>query len=242
MTVDTRSYVPSFLIEIGEAKWRYGIASDIASVSITETVNQADSFVIRLRDHYPDPVLLRDGKLSWTESEAFDEGAAIKIALGYLENPDIKVRLKGYITGVAIGFTEDGSSTTTVRGYSRYQDLQRTSRSQAFGSMTDSEIAEAITSEIAKAIPDADVMTGDIETSGIVHEQVSYSEDVTYAHILEDHAKCINYEVAVKGDLLIFRRPRYLAIPQPQKRLNLVWGQSLRSVSIDINRKACLRA
>ena len=163
MTIPTDTYVPSFSIMVGGKQLPADTARAIISISITETCNQADSFTIRLREHYPDPKSLQMGRLSWIDNTAFEENEAIEIELGYLnsrgkEKPGIvlgyvknqgteepakeepakeetrtnKVRLTGFITGIALSFTEDGGSAMTVRGYSKYLDLQRNTCSEAF--------------------------------------------------------------------------------------------------------------
>lgn len=223
MTIEKNFYVPDFLITVDGAEFHYGLTTDIVSVSITETSNQADSFSITMREYYPNPQLLREGKLSWTDNKAFDEGKEIKIELGYQNNRGIK--LKGYITGIGISFTENGSSTMTIRGYNLYHDLQRNRRLRPFDSKTDSGIAL----EIADALH----WSAKVDRTDAEHPLVS-PEGATYAAILEERAKRINYEVAVKEETLIFKRPGYLEIPPPSPALELVWGQSLRSFSVDI--------
>ena len=225
MPVRIDNYVPSHLIRVSGMKLPDVEARAILSVSITETCNQADSFAIRLRDHYPDPESQQKGRLSWVDNTTLEEGKEIEIELGYQNNRGVK--LTGYITGITTSFTEDGGSTMTVRGYSKYLDLQRTTRSEAFEKMTDSEIAK----KIAAALH----LSPDVGETGIQHWLVSYPENATYAHILEECARRNNYEVTVKENKLIFRRPRYL--DNPPFACEFAWGEDLRSVSIDINAK-----
>jgi uncharacterized protein len=221
MTVATDFYLPSFRINDQDAL-NYGLATDIVSVSITETINQADSFAITMREHYPNPERLREGRLSWTENTAFDEGAKIKIELGYLKNRGVK--LEGYVTGIAMSFAEDGRSTLTVRGYNKYHDLQRNRRYKPFESST----YNGMVREIAAAVS----LTPEVDDTDTEHPIVS-PNGITYAAILEDCAKRLNFDVAVKQSRLIFQRPRYLA-GSASPALELIWGQSLRSFSVDM--------
>jgi uncharacterized protein len=220
MTVATDSYVPSFQIAAGDKELDYGMTTDIVSVSITETSNRADSFTISMREHYPNPESFREGKLSWTDNTAFAEGEKIKIELGYLNNRSIK--LEGYITGVALSFSEDGRSTMTVRGYNRYHDLQRNRLLKPFESNTYSGIAREIAGLVG--------LSADVDDAGAEHALLS-PKGGTYAAILEACAKRINFEVAVKQKTLLFKRPRYLEDASPS--LELIWGQGLRSFSVD---------
>ena len=220
MTVATETYVPSFQITVGGKELDYGMTTDIVSVSITETSNRADSFSISMREHYPNPELLRDGRLSWTDNTAFGEGEKIKIALGYLN--DRGVKLEGYITGIALSFSEDGRSTMTVRGYNKYQDLQRNRLLKPFESNTYSGIAREIAGRVD--------LSADVDDAGAEHSLLS-PKGGTYAAILEACAKRINFEVAVKQKTLMFKRPHYLVDSSPS--LKLIWGQGLRSFSVD---------
>lgn len=222
-TVRTDAYVPNFVIHVDGQRFLYGRATEIVSVSITETSNQADQFTIAVRDRYPDPASLRRGALSWIDNTAFQEGKEIEIALGYQKN--MGVELMGYITGIAISFSEDGRSGMTVRGYNKYHDLQRSRRYKPFETSTYSGIAR----EIAGAVN----LTADVDETDAEHPLTSWKGD-TYAAILEQCAKRVNYEVAVKHGSLLFRRPRYLETPRPAPALELVWGQSLRSLSVDM--------
>ena len=97
--------------------------------------------------------------------------------------------------------------------------------------MRDSAIAVAFAKDVGLTPDVPDAMDPDTE-----HRLVTYPADVTYAHILEGCARRINYEVAVKENKLIFRRPRYLEQQSPA--CTFKWGQNLRSVSIDINSKS----
>lgn len=223
MTVATDTYVPSFRINDEDAL-TFGQATDVLSISITETINQADSFSMTMREHYPDPELLRRGKVAWIDNTDFEEGAKIKIAVGYLK--DLKergVKLDGYITGIAISFAEDGRSTLTVRGYSKYLDLQRNRRRQPFESNTYSGIVREIAGLLG--------LTAEVDDADVEHPILSPNGS-TYASILEECAKRLNFEVAVKEGRLIFKRPAYLEDSSPA--LEFIWGQSLRSFSVDM--------
>lgn len=222
MTVQTDFYVPDFEIIINGQSFRYGRNVDVMSVSITETINQADSFSITVREHNPKPGRFASGDLAWLDNNLFDEGNQIEIELGYQNNRAVK--LKGHIMGMNVNFPESGAPTLTVRGYSLYHQLHRKKRRKPFDAKTDSGIAR----EIAGALG----LRPDVKEVDMQHPLVS-PIGTSYAAILEERAKRLNFEVKVKDDTLIFKRPTYLVSASPA--LTLVWGESLRSFAPNVS-------
>ena len=216
MTVNTEFYVPDFKIEINGRTFIHGTTVDIISVSITETTNQSDSFSITVREHNPQPERFASNQLTWLDNKVFDEGGKIKIEMGYQNNRAVK--LYGHITGMSASFPESGAPTLAVRGQSFYHQLHRKTSRKPFDAKTDSDIARAIAAELN--------LKSDIEDIDLEHPLVS-PEGATYASILQERAKRLYYEIAIKEDTLIFRRPTYLV--NTDTELVLVWGESLRS-------------
>ena len=72
------------------------------SVTITETINQADTFQLTVREHNPKPERFAGSELRWLDSTVFDEGNKIDIELGYQGNRGIA--LSGQISGLNVGF------------------------------------------------------------------------------------------------------------------------------------------
>ena len=216
MTVNTAFYVPDFEIKINGETFSHGKTVDIISVRITETINQADSFSITVREHNPQPERFASNELKWLDNKTFDEGNKIWIEMGYRGNRAVK--LQGKIKGMSVTFPESGAPTLDVRGLSDYDKLFRKMRRKPFDQKKDSEIA----AELAR---DAD-LTVDAEDTQVKHPLVS-PEGATDADFLLGRAHRINYEVAVKDGKLLFKRPTYLVDPSPQ--LILTWGKDLRS-------------
>jgi phage protein D len=216
MTVNTAFYVPDFEIIVNGTTFSHGTTVDIISVSITETINQADSFSISVREHNPQPERFASNELIWLDNKMFDEGNTVQIEMGYRGNR--AVTLQGKIKGMNVTFPESGAPTLAVRGLSDYDKLFHKTRRKPFDQRTDSEIA----AELAQA-SDLGV---DVQATQVKHALVS-PEGATFAAILLERARRLNYEVAVKDGKLLFRRPTYLVDPSPQ--LTLTWGQDLRS-------------
>lgn len=215
MTVNTATYVPDFKITINGRTFIHGTTVDIMSVSITETTNRSDSFTISVREHNPEPGRFASSTLTWLDAEVFDEGSKIKIELGYQNNRAVK--LHGYITGMSAEFPESGAPYLTVTGQSYYQQLHRQTSRKPFDAKTDGGIARAIAADLK--------LKTDIEEIDLEHPLVS-PEGATYAAILQDRAQRLYYEVAVKEDTLVFRRPTYLS--DTSAALTLTWGENLK--------------
>jgi len=97
-------YAPSFRIVVGGRELTHGVTIDVLSVSMTETVNQADSFNFSVRDRHPDPDRLFAGgdELKWMDSDFFNEGTEVEIHMGYVDN--LRFMLRGEITAVDCSF------------------------------------------------------------------------------------------------------------------------------------------
>lgn len=222
MTIRTDFYVPDFEIIISGRSFRYGMNVDVVSVSITETINQADSFTFVVREHNPKPERFASGELTWLDSHTFDELNKIQVEVGYQGNRAIK--LKGKITGMSASFPDNGAPTLTVRGLSDYDELFRHTRRKPFDDKTDSDIARELARDLG--------LSADVEEAQVKHALVS-PEGATYAAILLERAARLNYEVKVTFDTLIFRRPTYLTDPSPT--LTLTWGQDLRNFTPNVS-------
>lgn len=219
MTVDASRYVPDFLIEIEGATFRHGVTVDVLSLSITETVNRADTFQFKLNGRHPKLERFPSGgELMWIDDSRFEAGKKVKIEMGYRKNRAVK--LIGKVTAATVNFPEGGSPTLTVQGQSLYNELQRKRRSQPFASRTDSDLVAEIAGEFG--------LTPQVGSTGTKHETVSY-KDKSYAEILQERAERLNYEVTVKEKTLIFQRPRYLE--NSSAALTLTWGRDLLSFS-----------
>ena len=147
-------YVPAFLIKVGRMELRYGIpytqngaTVDVLSVSVTDTVNQADSFSFTVRDRHPERGHFAGGtELKWIDSGLFDEGNDVQIQMGYQSKPSEKdtFDFEGEITAVSASFPESGVPTLVVRGFSFFHRLQRRKPRKPFEDTTDSGIAREI--------------------------------------------------------------------------------------------------
>ncbi len=212
-------YTPSFLINVNDQQLQHGKTLEVASVSVTDTANQADAFTFTIQDRNPQIGHFSGGKeLKWIDSGQFDEGSEVEISMGYVDN--LEFLLRGEITAVAASFPGNGAPSLTVRGFSFYHQLQRRRRREPFEASTDSGIAQ----EIATSMN----LTAEVDATDVEYPLVS-PNDATYAAILSQRAQRIGYEVVVKDRTLYFQKPRYLEKPTPA--VTLEWGKNLQNFS-----------
>lgn len=212
-------YAPDFHIYIDGVDARYDLGVEVLSVSVVDTSNQADSFTFTVKERHPGAGLFVGGaRLQWLDSDLFREGSRVEIALGYVQN--LRLMLTGDITAMSASFPEGGAPTLTVRGFSAYHRLQRERRTQPF-------VGETV-SEVAKEIAQAMGLMSDVDPVNIKQDYKA-SQKETYAAILKRYADRIGYEVTVKNDELLFKKPGYVAQPDPA--LTFLWGRDLRSFS-----------
>ncbi len=214
------SYAPSFNIVVKGKELRHGHTLDVLSLSVTETVNQADSFTFTVRDRHPEPGRLFAGgdKLQWMDSDVFDEGNEVEIHMGYVD--DLHLMLRGEITAVNSSFPASGQPTLQVQGYSLFHRLQRARIRRPFESATDSQIAQEIARDLG--------LDAQVDDTQVEYPLVSPRGE-TCASFLLQRAQRIGYEVTVKDKTLYFQRPRYLERPGPA--VTLEWGRNLISFS-----------
>jgi phage protein D len=220
MMAQVEKYAPSYRISVKGQELQHGANVDVLSVSVTDTINRADTFTFTLRDRHPDPKRLFAGgtELKWMDSDLFDEGNEVEIQMGYVD--DLHLMIKGKIKSVSCQFPESGQPTLQVTGYSPLHDLQHQRRRKPFESTTDSDIAQEIASEAG--------LKAQVDSTGAQHLLFS-PKNASLASVLRERAERLGFEVAAKDGKLLFQKPGYHANPSPA--LTLEWGRNLRSFS-----------
>lgn len=217
-------YVPSYLIKVNNTELKHGTTVDVMSVSVTETINQADTFNFTVRDRPTDPTRIFAGgdEFTWMDSEVFNDFNKVEIYMGYVGK--MELLLVGEILGVNSTFPASGQPSLTVRGQSYFHRLYRERRRKPFESATDSDMAKEIASKVG--------LDADIHSVSHQHEMIPTHGD-TLGALLRRRAERLNYEVAVKENKLIFQRPGYR--DQRSATLTLEWGRDLISFSPSIS-------
>ncbi len=215
-----RDYAPDYKLVINGSQLRHGANLDIISVSVTDAINQADTFTFAVRERHPDSTRLFAGgkQLKWMDSGAFNEGNEIEIYMGYVN--DLHLMLRGKIKAFTCDFPESGQPTLTVQGFSLFHDFQQRHRRKPYENVSDSDIATEIANKMG--------LKAEIDDTGVKHPIYS-PKGASYTNILLERAKRIGYEVFVKDRTLYFRKAGYLRSPAPV--LTLEWGRNLRSFS-----------
>lgn len=230
--VNTKRYAPDYKVLIGGVDVSKHIdlrdvlserPVDLVSISITETVNQADTFALTLRSRHRQLERFPNGEeLAWIDDDGLKAGTEVIIEMGYVDN--LAVKMIGTIRAASFSFAESGLINVRVDGQSLYSRLFDRRRRQPFADKTDSAIAEQIASEMK--------LQAVVDPTNVEYQTVS-NRDETCAAILQGRADRLYYELTVKEKTLYFQRPSYLDNTSPVQ--SLVWGESLISFSPRIN-------
>lgn len=223
MATSVDNYAPDLLVEIMGKPFGPDPNFDVISVSVTDTIDQADSFTLTLRAHSPQVGrFAAGGPLCWIDDPRFEEANEILIEMGYVHNRAF--RFLGEITRLAASFPESGAPTFTVSGNSLQNRLQRKSVDKPFTNLTDSEIAQK-----AAALAKLE-HKGEPTSIRYPHVSPNHADLETF---LKKRAQRIGYEVVVKEKKLYFRQPGYIKKKTPD--LTLEWGRNLINFSFNLS-------
>ncbi len=152
-------FAPHFEIRLRGQNLSRAVIRDVLDVTYSDSLDALDSFEFTLHDW--DPVLrLPKYSSPYDESGAlrtlpdgsdvpsFDPGAQIELRLGYYGPEEPKLMLTGQVVSITPSFPASGNPTLKVRALSLLYSLQRSQEVQPFENKKDSEIAEAIGSDL----------------------------------------------------------------------------------------------
>ena len=237
--VNTARYVPEFSIKVAAGDdigslqsllggrprfdlWS-GRTTDVTSVAITETTNQADTFTFSLRSRHAELERFPNGdELLWIDDLSLQPGTLVAVEMGYVGNRALSIL--GRVKALNSSFTANGTILVRVEGQSLYGDLFRKSLRRPFADKTDSAIIKAMADELG--------LSTKVRSTSTEHATVT-SPDGSLASILLPRAERLYYELTVKGSTLYFEPPRYLEDDAP--KLKLIWGEDLLNFSPRIN-------
>lgn len=135
-------------------------------------------------------------------AEELAEGAPVELHM-HLRGEPTPV-FHGEVTGLAVEFPDRAPATITVRGYDCRHRLLRGAVSHSFVQVRDSEIAEKFAAGAGLSI--------EAEKSPVRHRCLIQTEQTNY-EFLRERAAAIGYELAVRADKLLFRKPPLAASP-----------------------------
>lgn len=187
-TFDTLS--PEFAVRINGEPWPNEARADMVELSVFDDVDAPGMLTITLAGW--DALSMQP---KWIDHPLFSLGAAIAIEFGYQDRR--LTLLSGDITGLEPTFAQSRPPMVTVRGHDRRHRLTRSRRTRSFTNCKDSDIVSRIAGEVQ--------LKPQVEDSGV---QLPYvlQHNQTDLEFLIARARRIDFELAVQGDCLLFRR------------------------------------
>lgn len=220
-------YVPYFEVKIGGRAQAQTVIRDILSVSYKENLQDIDSFELNVNNW---DAATRDFKYS--DGDLFDPGQELELWMGYYGKENLRLMIRGQITGLHPTFPSGGGSALAVSGLNVLHKLRTEQKSETYEKMTDSEVARKIASRLGIKI----------ETNPAPDEErFDYLiQDNQYDIIfLMERARRAGYELYVKEQgesgksqppVLVFGRS--LDVPRPT--YDLRYGRSLIEFKPDL--------
>lgn len=158
----------------------------VARVEVTHEIDRPGSFVVETSDLTPDD-------LEWIEGTTIQEGAPVKIAMGWTETGDPV--FAGEVLGIELEVSSSASPRIAIRGFDRLHRLARARRSRAFALKRDSEIAGDLALEHGLRLVGPQ--------TPVIHPYVLQAEQTDLA-FLRARARPLGYVVRVDDTALHF--------------------------------------
>ncbi len=182
---------PAFRIELDGRETGREVVSDVLEVSWTDDLTAIDSFEFVLNDW--DPVARRPRYSSpWDENgtpftlydggpevPSFEPGAQVSLYLGYLEQGELPLIMKGEVVSIAPSFPAGGSPTCRVRALDAFQRGMQKIRVEGNYDGTPKEVADQVCRE-----HDIDLRWATLEEEGEPQDNVEV-EGALYDEVAE---------------------------------------------------------
>lgn len=214
---DTTYYVPTYRIKLG-GKNVSDHDSDFLSVQFKDSIKDLSGFELTLNNWNDGDGASAPGFKYSDDEHNFVLGQRVELQIGYADMPRLETMMIGEITALDPQFPSSGAPTITIRGLDRLHRMRNRPQTRTWERMTDDEIA--------RKIADDNQMGFEGDATSPRHQLVPQNNLDSIAFLLE-RAKRINFEVFVRNDRLVFRKPRETA----DAELALEWGTSLVSFS-----------
>lgn len=187
--IRNRPLVPSFAVKLNGEPLIADMAMWIVNVVVEDDLNLPSMFTLELVSKQN-----KDRTVPWTDESRLSLGAQVEISMGYGDERESLI--VGEITSLEPTFSIDAPPTLLVRGLDRRHCLNRTRRTRSFVGQKDSDIAEQIGA-------DAGVLVAAID-SAVTHPYVLQCNQ-TDLEFLRERARRMRYELAMEGEVLLFR-------------------------------------
>jgi phage protein D len=227
-------YAPRFEIKLRGQNLAHAVIHDVREVQYTDNIERFDFFEFVLNDWDPvrrvpkysspydesgQPQQLEDG----SSVPLFEPGALVELRMGYYGAEDPALMMTGQIISITPNFPASGDPSMRVRAVNLLYTLQRGQMNQAYFEMTNSEIAQAIASELDIAI---EIPPGQIQDESI-NDYLMISNEYPITFLLR-LARRQGYDLYVKipsdgGDPQLY----FGRTPTHQITYEIEWGRSL---------------
>jgi len=221
--VHEKFYVPSYQIKVNGKDLLGDLFLEIVSVQVDNPLNGADRFTFTVNGGFDfenrEFRLAKDFPLLF---DLFTFGNAVEIYVGYQNNKELPLLLRGKITSVQTSFPAGGLPQITVSGYDLTYCMTKGKKSRNWHDQTDSYIVSQIAHEygLNPKVEDTVVKTAKTEQS--------QESDAQFLERLRDRN---DWELYAYDKDLIFRPPAN----NEDAIISLEWGGGLLSFSPEFN-------
>lgn len=229
---------PAFRIELDGRDAGREVISDVLEVSFTDDLAAIDSFEFVLHDW--DPVALRPRYSSpWDENGQpftlyqggpevpnFEPGAQVSLYLGYLEDGDLPLIMKGEVVSLSPTFPASGAPTCRVRALDAFQRGLQKIRVEGNYDGTAKEIVDQICAENGVTVRWATIDEEGEAEENVEVEGVLYDEIARRAEGYGLSLTTIQPEAPGGDPVLLLARP---AEGDSSPVAEFVWGRTLIS-------------
>ena len=132
-------YVPYFEVRINGRAQTQSVVRDILSVTFKDSLTDIDSFELNVNNW---DAATRTFKYS--DGDLFDPGQELELWMGYYGHGNMRLMLRGQITGLHPAFPSGGGSALAVSGLNVLHKLRVEQRSVTYEDKTDTEVAKQI--------------------------------------------------------------------------------------------------
>ena len=216
-------YVPSYRILVNGNDLLRKLFLEITTVQVDNTLKGADRFSFTVNSAFNfenrEFRLSKDFPLI---SDLFAFGTAVEISMGYQDNKDLPLILRGKITAVQTSFPAGGLPQITVSGYDLTYCMTKGKKSRNWSDKTDSYIVSQIAQEYG--------LTPKVEDTKVQHPKTEQSQE-SDSQFLEKLAERNGYELYAFDRDLIFKPPAN----KEEAVISLEWGRGLLSFTPEIN-------
>ena len=216
-------YVPSYRILVNGNDLLRKLFLEITTVQVDNTLKGSDRFSFTVNSAFNfenrEFRLSKDFPLI---SDLFAFGNAVEISMGYQDNKDLPLMLRGKITAVQTSFPAGGLPQITVSGYDLTYCMTKGKKSRNWSDKTDSYIVSQIAQEYG--------LTPKVEDTKVQHPKTEQSQE-SDSQFLEKLAERNGYELYAFDRDLIFKPPAN----KEEAVISLEWGRGLLSFTPEIN-------